>query len=109
MVKIVWKNLMSHHGVVYKISCHDCEASYIGQTKRQLRTRINEYNSDIRKKNGSPSIISEHWLNHNHDFEWDKVEIINNEPSYRKRLISEMIYIKKKQQQGLNKQSDTDL
>jgi len=58
---------MSHHGVVYKISCHDCEASYVGQIKRQLRTRINEYISDIRKKNGSPSVISEHRINHNHD------------------------------------------
>jgi len=45
-------DLISCHGVVYKISCHDCDASYIGQTKRQLRTRIKEYNSDIRKKNG---------------------------------------------------------
>jgi len=85
---------MSHHGVIYKISCHDCEASYIGQTKRQLRIRINEHNFDIRKKNGSLSIISEHRLNQN-DFEWDNVKIIDNEPSYRKRLISEMIYIKK--------------
>jgi len=50
---------MSHHGVVYKIFYHNCDASYIGQTKRQLRTRIKEHNSDIRKKNGSPSIISE--------------------------------------------------
>jgi len=99
---------MSQHGVVYKITCHDCDASYIGQTKRQLRTRIKEHVSDINKKSGSPSVISEHRLRFNHDFEWDNVKIIDNELSYQKRIISEMVYIKK-QQNGLNKQSDTDL
>jgi len=99
---------MSHQGVVYKISCHDCEASYIGQTKRQLRTRIKEHDSDFRKKNGSPSVISEHRRNFNHDFEWDNIKIIDNERSYQKRLVSEMVHIKK-QLHGLNKQSDTDL
>jgi len=78
-------DLMSQQGVVYKISCHDCEASYVGQTKRQLRMRIKEYVADINKKSGSPSVISEHRINFNHDFEWDNVKI---------RLISEMEYKK---------------
>jgi len=101
-------DMMSQHGVVYKITCHDCDASYIGQTKRQLRTRIKEHVSDINKKSGSPSVISEHRLRFKHDFEWDNIKIIDNELSYQKRIISEMVHIKK-QQNGLNKQSDTDL
>jgi len=101
-------DLTSHQGVVYKISCQDCDASYIGQTKRQLGTRIKEHASDINKKNGSPSVISKHRLNFRHDFEWDNVKIINNERSYPKRQISEMVHIKK-QQNGLYKHSDTDL
>jgi len=101
-------DLMSQHGVVYKITCHDCDASYIGQTKRQLRTRIKEHVSDINKKSGSPSVISEHRLRFNHDFEWDNIKIIDYELSYQKRIIAEMVHIKK-QQNGLNKQSDTEL
>jgi len=95
-------DLMSHQGVVYKISCHDCDASYVGQTKRQLRsmTQISEKRT--------PSVISEHRLKFNHDFDWDNIKIIDNEPSYQKRLILEMVHIKK-QQHRLNKQSDTDL
>jgi len=41
---------MSHYRVMYKISYHNCEASYTGQTKRQLRTTIKEHNFDIRKR-----------------------------------------------------------
>lgn len=31
----------SRNNVVYKISCNDCDASYFGQTRRLLKTRIN--------------------------------------------------------------------
>jgi len=51
------------------------------------------------------SVITEHRLNLNHDLEWDNIKIIDNERSYHKRLISKMVHIKK-QQHGLNKQSD---
>jgi len=29
--------------IVYKINCKNCDASYVGQTKRFLKTRINEH------------------------------------------------------------------
>lgn len=98
---------MCHQDVVYKISCLDCDASYTGQTKRQLRTRINEHRSDIKKKSGSPSVISDHRITCDHEFDWNGVKILDNEPSYNKRLVSEMVYIKT-QSSGLNKQSDTE-
>jgi len=101
-------DLWSHRDVVYKISCNDCEATYIGQTKRQLGTRIQEHIKDINKKSGILSVISDHRLDCDHEMNWNGVEIVDTEPSYGKRLISEMIYIKK-QKHALNKQSDTEL
>ena len=37
--------------VVYKIKCLECEASYVGQTKRQLKTRVKEHRSNINRSN----------------------------------------------------------
>jgi len=34
------------NSVVYKICCKNCDASYVGQTKRQLQTRIKEHNNN---------------------------------------------------------------
>ena len=37
----------SKSNVVYKILCNDCDASYVGQTGRQLKTRIAEHRNHI--------------------------------------------------------------
>jgi len=93
--------------VVYRIDCRDCDASYVGQTKRRLTTRIKEHKNDINKKSGTLSVISSHRLR-NHEFDWEGVQVLDSEPSWYKRIISEMIHIKM-QSFGLNKQSDTDM
>jgi len=41
---------MSHEEVVYKIICYDCGATYIGQTKRHLKTRITKHENDVNKE-----------------------------------------------------------
>ena len=38
---------LSHTDVVYKIDCRDCEASYVCQTGRYLKTRISEHKNHI--------------------------------------------------------------
>jgi len=35
-------------------------------------------------------VITEHRILCNHDFDWEDVKILDNEPSYNKRQISEM-------------------
>jgi hypothetical protein len=54
------------------------------------------------------SVISEHRLQHNYSFDWGNVKILDFEPNYSKRLISEMIHINE-QKNGLNLKTDTEL
>jgi len=96
------------NGVVYKINCRDCNSSYVGQTKRKLGTRLKEHRLDMNKKNGILSVISNLKLENNHEMNWNGAQILDIEPSFTKRIVSEMIHIKK-QSKSLNKQSDTDL
>ncbi|KYN06950.1 hypothetical protein ALC62_02072, partial [Cyphomyrmex costatus] len=97
----------SRNNVVYKIQCNDCDASYVGQTSRQLKTRIAEHRNHIRYNTSTRSVITEHRLNYDHDFQWNNIKILDEEPFYRKRIISEMLHIKK-QNNSLNLQTDTE-
>ncbi|KYQ50018.1 hypothetical protein ALC60_10894, partial [Trachymyrmex zeteki] len=92
--------------VVYKINCSNCKASYVGQTKRKLITRLKEHKANIKKPCTELTVVSQHQLKHNHKFDWDDTIILNSEVSYYKRTVSEMIHIKK-QDLGLNKQNGT--
>jgi len=77
-------------------------ATYVGQTKRKLKTRLNKYIKNIKldpiHKN---SVISYHIFELDHSVDWDNAKILNFNPYYYKRLISEVMHIKE-QKNGLN-------
>ena len=55
--------------VIYKISCNDCDALYVGQTKRQLTTRLKKHKSNIRYDPSKHIVITQHTLENNHNFD----------------------------------------
>ena len=61
----------------------------------------------IRHNTFVPSVITEHRQQYDHDFQWDKVKIFDENRNYKKRLISEMLNIKK-QKNSLNLQTDME-
>ena len=93
--------------VVYKLNCQNCNVSYIGQTKRHLRTRVKEHSNNIKLHETNHSVISKHRVESGHDFDWTKPNILHNEKYVRKREIAEMFYIKKSNN-TINLQKDTD-
>jgi len=100
--------LDSHSNVVYRIDCKDCEASYVGQIGRLLKTRINEHRKHINRNTTQTSVITDHRISLSHDFNWNSVKILDEETILNKRLVSELIFIGK-QKHALNLQTDTDL
>jgi len=102
-------NVNQNTEVVYKINCKDCDQAYIGQTKRHIETRIKEHRSNIRNAYGNQSVVTNHRLQFNHDFEWDRPEILHKEKNRKKREIAEMFFIKKfkKSNNSINLQKDT--
>jgi len=91
---------------VYRINCAHCKASYVGEKRRLLKSRIEEHRNHIRRNTSQISVITEHRLKH--DFDWENVKILDKEVYSNKRLISEIIFIKK-QSKVLNLQRDTEL
>jgi len=55
-------------------------------------------------------VITNYRLSANHDFKWDKSNILHKERNRRKREIAEMFFIKKykKTNKSINLQKDTD-
>jgi len=96
--------------IVYKINCKNCDQVYIGQTKRHLETRLKEHRNNIKNPSGNYSVVTEHRLSLNHDFDWDKPEILHKEKNRKKREIAEMLFIKKfkKSNNSINLQKDTE-
>ena len=75
-------------GAVYKIKCCDCQATYIGETGRNLNVRLTEHKRATR--NGEiNNHIAEHHLKTNHRIDWDSAECVTYSTDYYQRITLE--------------------
>jgi len=58
--------------VAYKLNCNNCETTYVGQTKRQLKMRIAEHRNHIKR-----NTHCDHKIISDPDFDWNNVEILD--------------------------------
>ena len=66
-------NTMERTNVVYRICCKDCEAYYISETKKSLKTRIKEH---INNKNNE-SVVCQHKINFGHEFDCNRTVVVD--------------------------------
>ena len=65
----------NRQGAVYKIKCSDCQASYIGETGRNLKTRLTEHKRATRNGDVNNHIAEHHRLT-NHTIDWDSAQCV---------------------------------
>ncbi|PFX30449.1 hypothetical protein AWC38_SpisGene4800 [Stylophora pistillata] len=78
----------NRQGTIYKINCSDCQASYIGETGRNLTTRLTEHRRATRKGDVSNHIAEHHRLT-NHNIDWDSAQCLTYSTDYFQRLTLE--------------------
>ena len=81
----------NRQGAVYKIKCSDCQASYIGETGRNLNTRLTEHKRATRNGDANNHIAVHHQLT-NHNIDWDCAQCVTYSANYFQRLTLESWY-----------------
>ena len=94
---------MEQRDVVYCIKCLDCEQVYVGQTGRQLKTRITEHKRCGARPPKNPleldklerdSAIAVHGLLEGHNIDYDNPSILERGlHSHGQRCVAEAVHI----------------
>ena len=74
-------------GVVYQLTCQDCEASYIGETERALKQRLKEH-----LKDSSP--VGHHMGYNKHKVDSQNIRIVDRDSRWFQRGVREAIQIR---------------
>ena len=94
--------------MIYRIPC-ECSACYIGQTKQKLSKRLSQHKNDCKITNmqrENKTALAVHHFNTGHKFSFEDTKILDIEPNWFKRNISEMYFIKKNE--TINFRTDVD-
>ena len=78
---------LTNSGVVYKVSCHDYDGFYIGETKRRLQQRLQEH------KQQSYSSLNKHSSETSHTVGYDSPVILATDTSDYRLTIKEALHI----------------
>ena len=78
-------------GAVYKIKCSDCQATYIGETGRNLTTRLTELKRATKKDDINN--IAEHQLKTSHTIDRDSATRLTYSTDYYQQITLESWFI----------------
>ena len=89
-------NFEQKRGLVYQISCWDCNAVYVCETGRSVRTRKREHVDAVKTFNTKKSVLSQHVMDFDHRIDWDNVKILKSESHAYRRRVAESFLINQK-------------
>ena len=91
-------NFEQKRGLVYQTSCRDCNAVYVGETRRSVRTRKREHADAVKTFNTKKSALSQHVMDFDHTrrIDWDNVKILKSESHAYRRRVAESFLINQK-------------
>ena len=84
LTNVKYKNQPNRQGAVYKIKFCDCQATYIGETGRNLNTKVTEHRRGDINNN-----IAEHHLQTDHRIDWDAATCVTYSTNYYQQIVLE--------------------
>ena len=78
--------------IVYKATCWDCDAAYIGMTTRRLRKRKEEHFAAL-SSSTSYSAVADHTTNLGHRIRWDHFKVLERGRSIKELKIKESLHM----------------
>ena len=85
--------LLSKSGVVYKVECGHCNASYVDEAKRRLESRLAEQQRVSQRGKVNVSAVAEHVWNSGHNVNLDSMAVVCVSCQHYSRLPLEVIDI----------------
>ena len=79
--------------LVYQVPYFDCDFVYIGQTKRDLKSRLAEHKLAIKNQEPEKSALCGHSIQLDHFIDWNNSKVLKTEAQYSKRLTFEAWFI----------------
>ena len=77
-------------------ACAECQATYVGETKRKLCKRLEEHKRAVRMANLNASAIAEYAWNVGHAVDWSRVTtVLDQHQNLYPRLTLELYHIRK--------------
>ena len=89
-------NFKQKRALVYQISCRDCNAVYVGESGRSVRTRKREHADTVKTFSTKKSALCQHVMDFDHGINWDNVKILKSETHAYRRRIAESFLINQK-------------
>ncbi|KAI8518866.1 hypothetical protein Bbelb_021230 [Branchiostoma belcheri] len=82
---------LDRSGTVYHIPCADCLATYVGESERPLRARLQEH----KRPSCVSSPVVEHVARKKHNIDWDRVKVLDQDSDWFSRGVREAIQIRR--------------